>query len=646
MKPQLSSKSLLIESDQDVNLVDDLKQNLHYKSGKISSHHKTMITLNLNANMKKCQNKCHKTTLTKPPDENEEEYPTLIIAVENQNQNEFILPLNSENEVTKEYKFLRKNNKDENIVQMVEEPSKKRHISKDLDDEESDGKLNYFNYIFSFYENVKCFVTSAARLLYVITPPTRKSIVRKAAFHPPKRGKNYFLTNNSEHNNIIFKSAEEAHGYKNVILCLPTLVDRKYIAVDLFQQLLRTKVKIIETRLNTKIVTLLCKCLHSYRTNRKSPYLIILSQPNSSDIGSGMLTDPNFVDIADYLNLDVLVYDYSGFGLSQSKPGEKELFANIDAVYEYAVNGLKYQPKDIILLGFSIGTAVSVYLASRIKDIAGVILLAPFTSLLRVLFHKPKEVKTNIIDQFVTVDRIQKIKSKTLIIHGTNDSMVSIKHSIILFSKLKNPSKPLWLQGATHQSIYSEKSTWKRVKTFCRCELGTKDKWKTAACIKRRRSLPSILTTTYNNSILELSVSTFPSEMLEFRKQLTPHELNILHKIESETKLYKNIDELTSEIKKQSPSFETKLIELIKALQKRINALSVKSLEFVYEEGGKVQHLFDLKGKSLNTHISDNLKNEYIMKYEALSSETKENLKNVLPMYEMLYKTMKKNVLK
>ncbi|CEF66257.1 Hypothetical protein SRAE_2000092700 [Strongyloides ratti] len=499
-----SSKLTCVQSRNDVNLVEDLNDNIRYKKGKISSHYKEMFSINLKTDSKR-------ENIKKSISPTRQLIPKILIVVEDKEQNDFILPLTSKDKIVMNYKFLQKAETNEQTVTLVDEPIKKRTSNFTIL-QQTKNRNKFIEKLITLYDDIKYFTNVATTFLYVIIPPTRKSIVRKAAFHPPPKGKNYFLTNNREYNNLVFKSAEEAHGCKNIILCLPSLINQRHIAVDLFQQILRTRVKIIENRLKTKIVTLLCRCVHSFKTNKKSPYLLIFSQPNSSDIGSGMLTDPNFVDIADYLNIDVLVYDYGGFGLSQSQPGEEELFADIDAVYDYACNGLKYSSKNIILFGFSMGTAVSVYLASKIKDLAGVILLAPFTSLLRVLFQKPKEEKTNRIDQFVTVDRICDVEAKTLIIHGTNDSMVSIKHSMILFSKLCDPVDPLWIQGGTHQSVYSEKATWKRIKTFCKNEFGLKEKWKKAVHLSKKRRTPITLTKACINSVLECSTSTDKSD--------------------------------------------------------------------------------------------------------------------------------------
>ncbi|VDK74865.1 unnamed protein product, partial [Gongylonema pulchrum] len=83
------------------------------------------------------------------------------------------------------------------------------------------------------------------------------------------------------------------------------------------------------------LVAVLVRCDKSYRRKRPSPYVILFAQPNSSDVGSCMLTDPNLADIADFLQCDLMAFDYSGFGLSTGTPTEQNVYQNIEAVYQF-----------------------------------------------------------------------------------------------------------------------------------------------------------------------------------------------------------------------------------------------------------------------------------------------------------------------
>jgi len=61
------------------------------------------------------------------------------------------------------------------------------------------------------------------------------------------------------------------------------------------------------------------------------------------------------------------------------RPNELTVNSNIETAYEFAVNGLHWDPKSIILFGRSIGTGPAVRLAAE-REVGGVILVSPYTS--------------------------------------------------------------------------------------------------------------------------------------------------------------------------------------------------------------------------------------------------------------------------
>ena len=65
------------------------------------------------------------------------------------------------------------------------------------------------------------------------------------------------------------------------------------------------------------------------------------------------------------LGLNVLIYDYPGYGTSSGSPSEENAYAAIDAAYDYLQTEKDVDPKRIILHGRSLGGAVAADLASR-----------------------------------------------------------------------------------------------------------------------------------------------------------------------------------------------------------------------------------------------------------------------------------------
>ncbi|VDK75672.1 unnamed protein product [Litomosoides sigmodontis] len=185
-----------------------------------------------------------------------------------------------------------------------------------------------------------------------------------------------------------FLDAKSARESTNLTICLPHLLLSKFENSDVADQLLRIEVRLITSASGDTLVALYVRCEKSYERKKSAPYVVLFAQPNSSDVGSCMLTDPNLVDIADFLECDLITFDYSGFGLSTGTPTEKNLYQNMDTVYQfrlyppklvftkkssshsyvtYLIEEMKAQPNEIILIGFSMGTAVAIHLASREK---------------------------------------------------------------------------------------------------------------------------------------------------------------------------------------------------------------------------------------------------------------------------------------
>uniref|UniRef100_A0A0K0F0S9 Lipoprotein n=1 Tax=Strongyloides venezuelensis TaxID=75913 RepID=A0A0K0F0S9_STRVS len=146
---------------------------------------------------------------------------------------------------------------------------------------------------------------------------------------------------------------------------------------------------------------------------------------------------------------------------------------------------------------------------------------------------------------------------------------------------------------------------------------------------------------TYDQIALDFRLA-FPSEMKEFRQNLSSSERVILQEVESQQKKYKNVDELIADIKNASPAFEEKFKKLYSDLQQRMNKLSLESLTFIYDVGQKVQYLFESQNNISKDNPSEELRKDYITTYQNLSKGTKKNLKSVLPMYDHLYNLMLK----
>jgi pimeloyl-ACP methyl ester carboxylesterase len=117
-----------------------------------------------------------------------------------------------------------------------------------------------------------------------------------------------------------------------------------------------------------------------------SQITLLYSHANAEDLGImfGWLKC-----LARRLNVNVLAYDYTGYGESDGEPSEEACYADIEAAYDYLVNDRKLEPSQIILYGRSVGSGPATYLASKLSiegvQVGGLVLECPFKSVYRVV---------------------------------------------------------------------------------------------------------------------------------------------------------------------------------------------------------------------------------------------------------------------
>lgn len=180
---------------------------------------------------------------------------------------------------------------------------------------------------------------------------------------------------------------------------------------------------------------------------RNTPFVIFYSHGNATDLGQ---MSTFYYGIACHFKCNVFSYDYSGYGVSTGRPSEKNIYADMMAAWEVLKGTFGVQEDQVILYGQSIGTVPTIYLASQTKPKV-VVLHSPFTSGLRLLI--PSTKKTNCCDVFPNIDRISRITSPVLVIHGTHDEIIDLSHAIKIYQGCIRPLEPLFVEGAGHNDV-------------------------------------------------------------------------------------------------------------------------------------------------------------------------------------------------
>ncbi|XP_059275607.1 uncharacterized protein LOC132030128 isoform X1 [Lycium ferocissimum] len=199
-------------------------------------------------------------------------------------------------------------------------------------------------------------------------------------------------------------------------------------------------VLLVDTKRGNKIVAF-------YLKNPYAKLTVLYSHGNAADLGQ--LYDL-FVQLKANLRVNLMGYDYSGYGASTGKPSEFDTYADIEAVYECLQTEYGISQEDLILYGQSVGSGPTLHLAAKLPRLRGVVLHSGILSGLRVLCHANFSF---CFDIYKNLNKIQKVKSPVLVIHGTDDDVVNWLHGNGLWKMSRDPYEPLWIKGGGHCNL-------------------------------------------------------------------------------------------------------------------------------------------------------------------------------------------------
>jgi len=167
------------------------------------------------------------------------------------------------------------------------------------------------------------------------------------------------------------------------------------------------------------------------RNYEDSKLLCLFSHGNSDDLSTSA---PYSQWLVDTFHMNVVCYDYKGYGNSESGlTSEASMNEAVEAVFDLAVVRMGVPVQLVVLLGKSIGTGPTVYLASQGHNVAGVVLVSPLASGVRVLSrceHVPRPMLQGADALFMpSIQRIAAVRVPVCIIHGLDDTVIDVENA-------------------------------------------------------------------------------------------------------------------------------------------------------------------------------------------------------------------------
>jgi fermentation-respiration switch protein FrsA (DUF1100 family) len=148
------------------------------------------------------------------------------------------------------------------------------------------------------------------------------------------------------------------------------------------------------------------------------------------------------------LGLNLLAFDYRGYGESEGAPTESGLYKDADAAYRYLREQRRVPAERIIVFGHSLGSAVAVDLASRVP-VGGLIVEGALTSVIDrgAELYPYIPVRWIAGTRFTSIDKIGKVTAPKLFLHATGDEVIPLAHGRRLYQAAPAPKTFVELRG-------------------------------------------------------------------------------------------------------------------------------------------------------------------------------------------------------
>jgi len=177
----------------------------------------------------------------------------------------------------------------------------------------------------------------------------------------------------------------------------------------------------------------------------------------------------------DIMEISVFSFEYAGFSIAARGvccTSERSIYADISAAYTCLTQELGIPPSEILLFGRSIGSGPICELGFRHPEqMAGVILESPFCSAFTVVNENVATRCLCCCDVFKNIDKVGAIQCPVLFIHGTEDRIVPVEHSVALHAQTQAQYEPYWAEGAGHNDVAERREYhWRSYEDKCKAE--------------------------------------------------------------------------------------------------------------------------------------------------------------------------------
>jgi len=191
--------------------------------------------------------------------------------------------------------------------------------------------------------------------------------------------------------------------------------------------------------------------LHGWYCRAKDPIASVLFCHGNS--GNLTKSAPNLHKLVD-VGINVLTFDYRGFGLSKGRPTVRGIVN--DGVAAALEHDRRKGDLPSILYGYSLGGAVALQL-TQLHRFDGMVLQSTFTNLKQMARFRYPNAPVHLIagNEFDSLSRIRDLELPFILVHGTEDQTVPSWMGQQLYEAARSGRELVLVDGGAHTNLYA-----------------------------------------------------------------------------------------------------------------------------------------------------------------------------------------------
>lgn len=182
----------------------------------------------------------------------------------------------------------------------------------------------------------------------------------------------------------------------------------------------------------------------------------------------------HIISLCQRQGLNILVFDYRGYGKSAGRPTPQRICEDGEAAYEYLTQHLQVNSDRILIWGESLGGAVATHVASKHPH-SVLVLVATFSSLDDVI----KDSHPGLISRFfcfvlramvnclVSKDKIDKVKGAVVVLHSRDDEVIPFPSAERMYGRIQHGCKRFIEVTGYHASPRLTPDVLEEIMGFC-----------------------------------------------------------------------------------------------------------------------------------------------------------------------------------